>query len=113
MDRPTTGDPRGTLLWADRWAASLSHDPEAVLELVDMLSDADTEHTDDCLTLVSRILDEARMNHENEEPGASDGRATRDASGTCALAKRHIENGKKKADDGSNARTGRDDGTPD
>ncbi|MFQ5567396.1 MAG: hypothetical protein ACE5EU_13665, partial [Paracoccaceae bacterium] len=71
MDRPTTGDPRGTLLWADRWAASLSHDPETVLELVDTLSDADTERTDDCLTLMSRILDEARMNNENEEPGAS------------------------------------------
>ena len=72
MDLPTTGDPRGTLLWADRWAASLSHDPETVLELVDTLSDADTERTDDCLILLSRILDEARMNHENEEPGASD-----------------------------------------
>lgn len=72
MDRPTTGDPRGTLLWADRWAASLSHNPEAVLELVDTLSDADTERTDDCLILMSRILDEARMNHENEEPGSSD-----------------------------------------
>ncbi|MDF0603324.1 UPF0149 family protein [Psychromarinibacter sp. C21-152] len=72
MDRPTTGDPEGTLLWADRWAASFSHDPEAVLELVDTLSDAEMEHTDDCLTLMSRILDEARMNHENEEPGANE-----------------------------------------
>jgi hypothetical protein len=72
MDRPITGDPRGTLLWADRWAASLSHDPEAVLELVDTLSKDDTERTDDCLALMSRILDEARMNHENEEPGAND-----------------------------------------
>ena len=71
MDLPTTGDPRGTLLWADRWAASLSHDPEAVLELVDTLSNADTERTDNCLILLSRVLDEARMNHENEEPGAS------------------------------------------
>ena len=59
-------------MWADRWAASLSHDPEAVLEIVDTLSDADTERTDDFLTLMSRILDEARMNRENEEPGASD-----------------------------------------
>lgn len=72
MDRPTTGDPSGTLLWEDRWAASLSHDPEAVVELVDTLSDADTERTDDCLALMSRILDVARMNHENDEPGASD-----------------------------------------
>ena len=59
-------------MWADRWAASLSHDPEAILDLVDKLSKADTERTDDCLTLMSRILDEARINHENEEPGASD-----------------------------------------
>lgn len=58
-------------MWADRWAASLSHDPEAVLELVDTLSDANAERTDDCLILLSRILDEARMNHENEGPGAS------------------------------------------
>lgn len=72
MDRPTSGDPRGTLLWADRWAASLSDDPDAFLELAETLSDADTERTDDCLILLSRILDEARMNHENEEPGASD-----------------------------------------
>ena len=71
MDRPTAGDPRGTLLWADRWAAPLSHDPEAVLELVDTLPEAGTERTNDCLILVSRILDEARMNNENEEPGAS------------------------------------------
>jgi hypothetical protein len=71
MDRPTTGDPRGTLFWADRWAASLSHDPETVLELVDTLSGADPECTGDCLSLMSRILDEARMNNENEEPGAS------------------------------------------
>ncbi|MFK7877490.1 MAG: UPF0149 family protein [Paracoccaceae bacterium] len=70
MDLPTTGELRGTLLWADRWAASLSHDPEAFLELVDTLSDADTERTDNCLILLSRILDEARMNRENEEPGA-------------------------------------------
>lgn len=70
-DRPTAGGPNGTLLWADRWAAPLSHDPETVLELVDTLSDADAERTDDCLTLMSRILDEARMNTENEEPGAS------------------------------------------
>jgi len=60
------------LLWADRWAAPLSHDPETVLEFVDTLSDADTEGSDDCLVLLSRILDEARMNQENEEPGASD-----------------------------------------
>ena len=59
-------------MWADRWAAPLSQDPEAVLELVDTLPDADTERTDDCLALMSRILDEARMNNENEEPGASD-----------------------------------------
>lgn len=37
-----------------------------------MLPDADAERADDCLTLMSRILDEARMNHENEEPGAID-----------------------------------------
>lgn len=71
-DLPTTGDPRGTLLWADRWVAPLSDDPQVVLELVDTLTDADTERTDDCLSLMTRILDEARMNHENEEPGASD-----------------------------------------
>lgn len=59
-------------MWADRWAAFLSDDPQAVLELVDTLTDADTDRTDDCLTLMSRILDEARMNHENEEPGARD-----------------------------------------
>ncbi|MGL4413729.1 UPF0149 family protein [Roseinatronobacter monicus] len=72
MDLPTTDDPKKMLLWVDRWAASLSDDPETVLELVDTLSDADTESTDNCLTLLSRILDKARMNHENEEPGASD-----------------------------------------
>lgn len=71
MDRPTSGDPKGTLLWTDRWAAPLSYYPEAVLELVDTLSKADTDCTGDCLSLVSRILDEARMNNENEEPGAS------------------------------------------
>jgi len=60
------------MLWADRWAGPLSHDPETVLDLVDTLSDVDAEDTDDCLTLLSRILDEARMNQENEEPGASD-----------------------------------------
>ena len=70
-DRPTTGDPRGTLLWADRWAAPLSYNPEAVLEFLDTLSGADPERTGDCLSLMSRILDEARMNNENEEPGAS------------------------------------------
>ncbi|MFU8866091.1 MAG: YecA family protein [Rhodobacterales bacterium] len=72
MDRPTTGDQRKTLLWADRWAASLSDDPETVLKLVDTMSGADTETTDDCLTLMARIFDEARMNQENEELGASD-----------------------------------------
>jgi integrase len=45
LDRPTTGDPGRTLLWVDRWAAPLSHNPEAVLELVDTLSDVDTECT--------------------------------------------------------------------
>ncbi len=60
------------MLWADRWASPLSHDPETVLDLVDTLSDVDAEGSDDCLTLLSRILDEARMNQENEEPGASD-----------------------------------------
>lgn len=59
-------------MWADRWAAPLSHNPETVLELVDTLSDGDTEAFDDGLTLVSRILDEARMNHENDEPRARD-----------------------------------------
>ena len=72
MDRPTTDDPRGLLLWADRWAVPLSHDPETILELVDTLSKVDTAGFDDCLILLSRILDEARMNQENEEPGASD-----------------------------------------
>ena len=72
MDRPTTDDPRGLLLWADRWAVPLSHDPETILELVDTLSKVDTAGFDDCLILLSRILDEARMNHENEEPGARD-----------------------------------------
>ena len=71
LDRPTTGDPNRTLLWVDRWAAPLSHNPEAVLELVDALSDVDTECTNDCLSLIERILDVARMNNENEEPGAS------------------------------------------
>jgi len=60
------------MLWADRWAVPLSHDPETVLDLVDTLSDVDAEGSDDCLTLLSRILDEARMNQENEEPRASD-----------------------------------------
>lgn len=60
------------MLWADRWAVPLSHDPESVLDLVDTLSDVDAEGSDDCLTLLSRILDEARMNQENEEPGESD-----------------------------------------
>ena len=55
----------------DRWAAPLSYDPEAVLKLLDTLSDAEQERIDDCLSLISRILDEARMNTENEEPGAS------------------------------------------
>ncbi|MEO1308494.1 MAG: hypothetical protein AAFV38_11380, partial [Pseudomonadota bacterium] len=71
LDRATTGDPRGMLLWADRWAAPLSHDPETVLELVDTLSDTDPERSGDCLSLMSRILDEARMNSENEERGAT------------------------------------------
>lgn len=71
MDRSTTGDSGGTLLWADRWAAPLSFNPEAVLELVDILSDVDTECTNDCLSLMARVLDEARMNNENDEPGAS------------------------------------------
>jgi hypothetical protein len=60
------------LLWADRWAAPLSNDAEAVLELVDALSDEDPECADDCLILLSRVLDEARMNSENEERGAAD-----------------------------------------
>lgn len=60
------------MLWADRWAVPISHDPETVLDLVDTLSDVDAEGSDDCLTLLSRILDEARMNQENEGPGASD-----------------------------------------
>lgn len=68
---PTNGDVRRTLSWADRWAASFSINPLAVLELVDTLTDANTERKDNCLTLMSRILDEARMNLENEEPGAS------------------------------------------
>jgi hypothetical protein len=72
MDRPTTGDPRGTMMWADRWAAPLSRNPEAVLELVDTLSNADPERSNDCLILLSRTLDEARMNNENEELGAHD-----------------------------------------
>ncbi len=71
LDRPTTGDPRGTLLWADRWAIPLSHNPKAVLEFVETLSGAEPERIGDCLSLMSRILDEARMNKENEEPGAS------------------------------------------
>ena len=58
-------------MWADRWAAPLSYNPEAVMELVDTLNGADAERTGDCLSLMSRILDEARMNNENEEPGAS------------------------------------------
>lgn len=71
MDRPTTGDPRESLFWADRWSAPLSNDPEAVLELLDTLSGTEPERIDDCLSLVSRVLDEARMNTENEEPGAN------------------------------------------
>jgi hypothetical protein len=71
MDRPTAGDPSGTLLWADRWAVPFSHDPETVLQFVDTLPEAGTERSNDCLVLMSRILDEARMNNENEEPGAS------------------------------------------
>ena len=71
MDRPTAGDPSGTLLWADRWAVPFSHDPETVLQLVDTLPEAGTERSNECLVLMSRILDEARMNNENEEPGAS------------------------------------------
>jgi hypothetical protein len=71
MDRPTAGDPSETLLWADRWAVPFSHDPETVLHLVDTLPEAGTERSNDCLVLMSRILDEARMNNENEEPGAS------------------------------------------
>lgn len=70
MDRPTAGDPSGTLLWADRWAVPFSHDPETVLQFVDTLPEADTERSNDCLVLMSRILDKARMNNENEEPGA-------------------------------------------
>lgn len=72
MDLPTTDDPREMLFWVDRWAAALSDDPETVLELVDTLSDADTESTDNCLALLSRILDEARMNRENEGSGPRD-----------------------------------------
>lgn len=70
LDRSTTGDPNRTLLWVDRWAAPLSHNPEAVLELADALSDVDTECTNDCLSLIERTLDVARMNNENDEPGA-------------------------------------------
>jgi hypothetical protein len=72
MDLPTTGNLSGELFWADRWAAPLSDNPLAVLELVDTLSDADPKRTGNCLVLLSRILDEARMNRENEEPRASD-----------------------------------------
>lgn len=46
MDRPTTGDPRGSLLWADRWAAPLACDPEAVLKLLDTLTGAEPERTE-------------------------------------------------------------------
>jgi hypothetical protein len=70
LDRSTAGDPDRTLLWVDRWAAPLSHNPEAVLELADTLSDVDTECTNDCLSLIERTLDVARMNNENDEPGA-------------------------------------------
>lgn len=59
-------------MWADRWAAPLSDNPLAVLELVDTLSDADPKRTGNCLVLLSRILDEARMNRENEEPRTND-----------------------------------------
>ena len=69
MDQPTTGDSRATMLWADRWAVPLSRNPEAVLELVDTLSNADAERSNDYLILLSRTLDEARMNDENDEPG--------------------------------------------
>lgn len=72
VDRPTTGDPMGTMLWVDRWAVPLSRNPEAVLELVDTLYGDDTERAGDCLSLMSRILDEARMSNENEESGAHD-----------------------------------------
>jgi len=71
MDRPTSGDPNGTMLWADRWAAPFSRDPETVLQFVDTMPEADTERSNDCLILMSSILDKARMNNENNEPGAS------------------------------------------
>lgn len=71
MDRPTSGDPNGTMLWAGRWAAPFSRDPETVLQFVDTMPEADTERSNDCLILMSSIMDKARMNNENNEPGAS------------------------------------------
>jgi hypothetical protein len=59
------------MLWADRWAAPFSRDPETVLQFVDTMPEADTERSNDCLILMSSILDKARMNNENNEPGAS------------------------------------------
>ena len=72
MDRPTTENERSTLLWANRWAVPMSNDADAVLDLVDAIYAEESECADDCLILLSRVLDEARMNIENEEPGAAD-----------------------------------------
>ena len=60
------------MLWANRRAAPISRYPKAVLELVDTLLNADAERSNDCLNLLSRTLDGARLNNENEEPGAHD-----------------------------------------
>ncbi len=72
MDRPTTENERSTLLWANRWAVPMSNDADAVLDLVDAIYAEESECADNCLILLSRVLDEARMNIENEEPGAAD-----------------------------------------
>lgn len=72
MDRPKTDNERSTLLWVNRWAVPLSNNADAVLDLVDALSEDESDCADDCLVLLSRILDEARMNIENDERGAAD-----------------------------------------
>jgi len=72
MDRPKTDNQRSTLLWVNRWAVPLSNEADAVLDLVDALSEDESDCADDCLVLLSRILDEARKNIENDERGAAD-----------------------------------------
>ena len=47
MDRPKTDNERSTLLWVNRWAVPLSNNADAVLDLVDALSEDESDCADD------------------------------------------------------------------